>query len=164
MKLHKLQYAIDLENEQIESYKKRLEIRYKRIEDLKKIQALYPEAEEVRDYGYSRFRGYKFIRDKNISEPGQDLLFSYSRYFGIRIIIGHKIFNKNYLIFNQMIEVRRSRPSDNEYEINIDYEKMFDKKIVNKIDNLIIKYSKSNKIKIPRKNVSVRLQKLLAFS
>lgn len=161
----KLQSSIDLEKVKIKRCEKRLAIHYKLIENLEKIKALYPEAEVLRDYPYSRFKSCTFIHDKNIKiEEGYDLISSYSRYYGVRMIIGHKIFNKNYLVCGQMIEVRRSRASYNEYEINIDYEKMFDEKIVNKIDKLIIKYIKSNKIKMPIKNLSVRLRKLLAFS
>jgi len=165
MKLIKLQYCINLEKIQIEKYKKRIETHSNNIKNLEKIKEMYPESEEIKDYQYSRFKKYKFFKDKNITDTGNDMIYRYSKYSGIRIVVGHKIFDKNFMVCSPIIEIRGSPYlSDEECEININYEKMFDTKIVIKIDKLIIKNITCKKIKIPKKNLSSRLKKLLSFS
>lgn len=176
MHLISLKKSIDYKNREIERYRRGINLKSEQIINLQKIVNLYPEAQEVRDYSLSKFSGYKFYVDKSSEDDEyQDILARYSRYSGLTIINCKKILDKHFLVKdNALLHVRKTTKhyggnytyNSNyveEYEVNFDYEKKFKEDIVNKIDKLIIKYNKSGKIKIPKTNISKRLQKLLAF-
>ena len=164
-----LKKSIEDKTRQVKRYERLIENKKKQIEDFNNILKIYPDASEIRDYVLSKFSGYKFFGDKNCNDF-TDVLARYSRYNGLTILNSKKIFDKNYLITQNIIHIRRTNKwnygSPNvqeEYEVNINYEEIFDSAVCAKIDKIIIKYVKSGKIKVPKKNISTRLQKLLAF-